>query len=243
VYNASKIKSDIIFAPSAIKEVFIMEAKMKHYLYISDTKVDMLYAQIDKSLLKSFSVDLSIDLKPLEAGVGATIKPPPVEETRISKLRLVVKYLEEHQHVGWIDAPGNYFKGSLPMAWGLAVGRKVARSEPPSAAYFIGKTGRTAVGLIGSARHMIGNVADAPGYMHLVYTPHEILKTLASATERPTSLNDKDLGIIVYDMVVRSNVWQQRPLEFLAVNYLFLEQERGGLKSLLGSPIYVAFAD
>jgi hypothetical protein len=45
-----KIKSGIIFAPLEMKEEFIMEAKKKHYIYISDIRVDMLYAQIDKSL-------------------------------------------------------------------------------------------------------------------------------------------------------------------------------------------------
>jgi hypothetical protein len=239
-----KYKSDIFFTQSEIKEELIMEAKMKHYIYISDTKVDMLYAQIDKSLLKRFSVDLSIDLKPLGAGVGATIKQAPLEETRISKLRLVVRYIEEHQNVGWIDAPGNYFKGSLPMDWGLALHRSdVANREAPYAIYFIGKTDRTVVGLVGSVRHLIGNVADAPGYMLLLYTPHEILKTLASTTEQLASLNDDNLRIVVYDMLVRSNLRQQRPLEFLAVNYKFSEQERGKLNFLLGSPLYVAFAD
>jgi hypothetical protein len=232
-----------LFAPSEIKEEFFMEAKMKHYVYISNTKVDMLYEQINQSLLQRFSVDLSIDLKPLGAGVGATIKQTPLKETRISKLRLVVKYLEEQDNVGWIDAPGNYFKGSLPMDWGVAVGGDVANSDPPYAMYFIGKTDRTTVGLVGSVRHMIGNIADAPGSMRLFYTPHEILKTLASTTERPASLNDDNLQRVVYDMVVRSNLQQQRPLEFLAVNYMFSEQEQGKLKFLLGSPLYVAFAN
>lgn len=233
-----KIKSGIIFAPSEIKEEFIMEAQMKHYIYISDTKVDMLYAQIDKSLLKRLSVDLSIDLKPLGAGVGATIKQTPLEETRISKLRLVVKYLEEHQNVGWIDAPRNYFKGSLPMNWGLAYDRDATHSEPPYAVYFRGRTARTSVGLVGSVHHMIGNVAVAPGSMHLYYTHHEILKALASTTERPASVDDFYLLTVVRDMFARNDV-QQRPLEFLAVNYLLSEPDR----ILLGSPIYVAFAD
>jgi uncharacterized protein DUF7019 len=131
-----------------MKEECIIEAKLKHYIYISDTKVDMLYAQIEKRLLNRFSVELSIDLKPLGAGVGATIKPTSAEETRISKLRLVAKYLEEQQHVGWIDAPGTYFKGSLPMDWGVAVDREAAKSDPPYAVYFIGKTNRTVVGLV-----------------------------------------------------------------------------------------------
>lgn len=95
-----------------------MDSKMKYYLYVSDAKVDMLYSQIDKSLLKKIAVELSINLKPLGAGLGATIKQIQSEETRYSKLRLVVEYVEKHLDVGWIDGPETYFKGSLPMSWG-----------------------------------------------------------------------------------------------------------------------------
>lgn len=45
---------------------------MKYYIYISDTKVDMLYPQIPKPLLKRIASDLSIDLKLF----GAEVRMP-----------------------------------------------------------------------------------------------------------------------------------------------------------------------
>jgi hypothetical protein len=222
-----------------------MEGKLKHYLYISDTKVDMLYAQIEPNGLNRLSIELSIDLKPFGAGVGATIKPTLQEETRISKLRLVVKFLEEHHTVGWIDAPETYFKGSLPMEWGVAFDREDARDEPPYAAYFIGKTDRTAVGLVGSTHHLIGKGGSEPKYTRLFYTPHSLLKALASTTERPAALHDDELWQVVYDMdlCVSTTRWQQRPLEFIAVTYVFSTHGPYNKRFLLGSPIYVAFAE
>jgi len=221
-----------------------MEGKLKHYLYISDTKVDMLYAQIEPSLLNRLSIELSIDLKPFGAGVGATVKPTPQEETHISKLRLVVKFLEEHHTVGWIDAPETYFKGSLPMEWGVAFDREEARDEPPYAAYFIGQTRRTTVGLVGSTRHLIAKGDDELKYKRLFYTPHALLKVLASTTERPAALHDDELWPVVYDMQLNTASWRQRPLEFVAVTYVFSSGHgRDRERFLLGSPIYVAFAE
>ena len=36
--------------------------QVKYYLYISDTKVDMLFAQIPRNILKKISADLNINL-------------------------------------------------------------------------------------------------------------------------------------------------------------------------------------
>lgn len=212
-----------------------MDTLMKHYIYISDTKVDMLYEQINESLLNKFAGELSIDLKPGGVGIGGTIKPNPVKETRISKLRLVVKSLEEKKSVGWIDAPRNYFKGSLNMQWGLVYGR--GGSETPSAVQFSGRTERTAFGMIGSLHHMIGNIGNASDSQKHWHTPHEILKTLASTIEQPKSFDDKSLKLVIREWLNNVSVEdlkQQRSLEFLAVNYLFSKGE--GLDLLLGSP-------
>src|SRR5258708_35843682 len=88
----------------------LVDKTIKHYIYISYTKVDMLYAQINKKWLEKVAVELSIDLKPLGAGLSATFKQKQPEETRYSKLRIVVEYIEKYLSIGWVDAPGTYFK-------------------------------------------------------------------------------------------------------------------------------------
>lgn len=217
-------------------------AMMKHYIYISDTKVDMLYSQIDKGLLKKIAVELSIDLKPLGTGLGAMIKPNQPEETLYSKLRLVVEYVEKHLNVGWIDAPETYFKGSLPMGWGLlrSVARHNEQQQPPYAVYFGGFTERTIFGMVGSAHHMIGPRNDAPkSDILLYYTPNEMLKAIVMESEPPPSDSTRMISYAnrgVMDQLMRPS----EPLEFLAKTYVY---EKGSRSILLGSPIYVAFAN
>ena len=94
-----------------------MDSKMKYYIYISDTKIDMLYPQISKSLLKKIASNLSIDLKLLGAELSLGYKSIQAEETRYSKVGIVSEYLEKHFDVGTIDAPKTYFKGDLLMQY------------------------------------------------------------------------------------------------------------------------------
>ncbi|HYT46447.1 MAG TPA: SAVMC3_10250 family protein [Methylomirabilota bacterium] len=91
---------------------------MKYYIYISDTKVDMLYPQIPKPVLKRIASSLSIDLKLLGAELSVGIKNNQVDETRYAKVRIVSEYIEKHLDVGSIDAPSTYFKGKLFISRG-----------------------------------------------------------------------------------------------------------------------------
>ncbi len=205
-----------------------------------------LYSQIDKSLLRKIAIELSIDLKPLGAGLGAKIKPIQPEETRYSKLRLVVEYIEKHLKVGWVDAPETYFKGSLPMIWGLLRHMRPSE-EAPYAVYFGGKTSRTVFGMVGSAHHLVGLRSDAPKSETIVYyTPNEILKMLANDTEMPSldvlKIAEREITGVVTTAIIRGTEKNaSQHLEFLAKTYLHEDFNNNSL--LLGSPIYVAFAD
>ncbi len=241
-----------------------MDKRIKHYIYISDMKVDMLYSQIDEKLLKKIAVELSIDLKPLGAGVGATFKRTQPEETRYSKLRLILEYIEKHFDIGWVDAPGAYFKGSLPMRWGPLTSSR-SMSNSPHAVYFVGSTNHTVPGMVGSAYHMIGSRGEESRNAILFYTPGEILKALADEIELPKQvildmykslelpLQEKPLEIadsIIKEIDRASGYSREKrynsqfiSLEFLAKTYVYGDSVvQSGKKILLGSPLYVAFA-
>src|SRR5947209_11465862 len=118
---------------------------MKYYIYISDTKVDMLYPQIPKPILKRIASSLSIDLKLLGAEVNIGAKSNSPDETHYAKVKIVSEYIEKHLDVGSIDAPSTYFKGKLSMKQGTLLNQ---------AAYFGGETERTVIGLCGSMKHV-----------------------------------------------------------------------------------------
>src|SRR5712692_3005987 len=128
--------------------------RMKYYIYISDAKLAMLYAQLPRSFLHKIASELSINLKLVVTEIGATIKGNQNEITRYTKLQTIVKYIEKHFDVGTIDEPKTYFKGTLPMQWG-----RILRS---GVVYFGGTTPRATIALGGSRQHVLGGIFQLP---------------------------------------------------------------------------------
>ena len=131
---------------------------MKYYIYISDTKVDMLYPQVPQPLLKKITSSLNIDVKLLGAEVNIGAKGNPSDETRYAKVKIVSEYIEKHLDVGSVDAPSTYFKGTLPMRWT----QRTAFGDDLRVVYFGGTTSRTVVGLGGSVKYVLGNASSEP---------------------------------------------------------------------------------
>lgn len=223
---------------------------MKYYIYISDTKVDMLYPQIPKSILKQIASSLSIDLKLLGAEVTIGGKSSQSDETRYSKVQIVSEYIEKHLDVGSIDAPSTYFKGILPMQYGTFEREGVYEKT----VYFGGITSHTTLGLGGSARHVIGNnslndLADTmpPSMLNGLYKAllYEA-QVFEEVPSKPHSgfYSDNILYLVDY-MTVQRLKGPKQQLEFLAKTLI-----QGSFSSdpslshiALGTPIYVAIAD
>jgi hypothetical protein len=222
-----------------------MNSTSKYYLYVSDTKVDMLFSLVPQNLLKKIAAELNINLQFGIASVGATIKQNPSVETRYSKLRLVVEYVEKHLSVGSVDTPEAYIKGTLPMRWGL-----YPDSVKPAMVYFGGYSSRAVFGLAGSPQHIIGNKGSSSmEYISpsaLVALLPLIAKIYTSESDpsfssmRPEDFENKNpLPMIRYITAnMRAPTLQ---LEFLAKK--FLQGQEGTQNILLGSPIYVALAE
>jgi hypothetical protein len=144
---------------------------MKYYVYISDTKVDMLYSQIPKKMLDKIAVELGVNLGMFSLSVKEkeNREKTPLQ-TRIEKLRLVEKYLEANMEVGTVDQPKTYFKGSLPMRWG-PLGRG-SLDEVGNLIYFGGETTKTILGLGGSRHHVVGNqIGESQAIISYSWTP------------------------------------------------------------------------
>ena len=121
---------------------------MKYYIYISDTKVDMLFAQIPTNILKKITAELNINL----GMVSVSLKERQNEQTRFHKVEVVNNYINEHLEVGDIDNPKTYFKDTVPMMWGtLPVTPEGQGQLRKNFVYFQGGTKQTKFGLGGSA--------------------------------------------------------------------------------------------
>jgi Family of unknown function (DUF7019) len=209
---------------------------IKYYLYISDTKVDMLSAQIPKNILNKISADLNINL-----GVfNVTLKENQSEQTRFDKVNVVSNYINKHLDVGDIDHPQTYFKARVPTRWGSLFG-----GSNQNFVYFAGKTDQTIFGLGGSMQHVIGEQKGQPPGANS-FTPSILaaLKKLDIHSDFGVSSDIPSHGDplqLVASAAGSSELGPEETLEFLAKKLV-----EGSLDSkhiLLGSPIYVAYAD
>jgi hypothetical protein len=126
---------------------------MKYYLYISTSKVDMLYGQLatERKTKKSFELKTSVAV----ASATMSHESEETSDTPYTKLAAVLDEIESSGELGTIDEPGTYFKGTLNMKWGLLGDAGRPTDEPPLV-YFGGRTESTIFGLGGSTRHVIG---------------------------------------------------------------------------------------
>ena len=216
---------------------------MKNYIYLSQRKVDELYEQIPKNILEKIATELHIDLKVMGVGIEAVLKPNQPEPTRYSKLRLVAEYLEKHGDVGWIDAPKTYFKGTLPMRFGV-----FPSVYAPKLIYFGGSTKQTIFGMAGSPKHMAGyegvsSIGDLPVSAMPFPFLEEVLESKDFSSSEPlVPGTDADVQSIEYMTTILAGPVQS--LEFLAKTYLHLPRKTQNSEEefiLFGSPIYVAF--
>jgi hypothetical protein len=87
----------------------------KYYVYVSRSKVEMLYSQIPARQRHHLAIKLDVDL-PRDAGPGP--RPCPVDEALLAKTRLVVGFLEDQDAIGTISQPRPYFAGATGLRWG-----------------------------------------------------------------------------------------------------------------------------
>ena len=128
----------------------------RFYLYISDTKVDMLLGQIPPRLLKRLAAEVTFDLKVVSVKVATRDAP----ETRFSRAAVVTRFLDGQGLIGLASDSSQYFAATaLPMRWGV-IGRNQL-TEAPGIAFFTDEGDATRIFLTGSPHHVLGFVPDA----------------------------------------------------------------------------------
>jgi hypothetical protein len=233
---------------------------MTYYLYVSDAKVDMLFAKIPQNFLSGIALELSINLGEL-GKVTATQRPK--EETRFTKLAAVVKYLRKTADVGTVDDPNDYFWGSMPMKW------KLLDTEKTDMVIFAGTVDQTLVVLNGSGHHVLGAGPQLPsrtlgsvaasGVEFVKSLPHVLADAQRPAQVREDGDVDTDESLRALEEGISYLSAPTQQLEFLAKRHfqkgvagIWRGSENGPAgqypdgvptRFLFGSPIYVAQAD
>jgi uncharacterized protein DUF7019 len=209
------------------------------YVYLSDTKIEMLYAQIPSRLRDRIAADLKIDLKV----ISVTVKEREPVESRFSKARIVVQQVQHDYDIGTVDDPRPYFEGSLQLRWGVYPDARIG--EP--LVYFGGVTRQTILGLGGSARHLVGAVPLTAGSTFSLggSALPSILTVISHADQTTETADDDDKGDCAalgeVQAFTNGMTGPRQALQFLAQRLLTGRATDQRYQSvLLGSPLFVA---
>lgn len=171
---------------------------MKYYLYLSETKIEMLAAQIPPSALKGISAELKANIGVLSSTVKTAESPVP--DNVYAKADAVAKHLKKLGKVGSIETPKNYVGGTILMRWGTLW------DYASDLLFFSGVDSGMHVALIGAS-------ASAVGEPPRIETKHSLeyysLRFLNGMLESKLALSDN---------VSEQNSTEQHPRDY--VNYM-----------------------
>lgn len=210
-------------------------SKLRYYIYVSESKVDMLYAQIPKSTRSNLEAELKINLHL----VDVAFKEKQFDDTLYSKLGVVEEYLNKQEEIGSVASPKEFFKGSAHLQWARISDRIV---------FFGGKINDTAIGLGGSLQYVLGNsskdiekggISHTPGLVSFLYKELQlrILEPLPELTDE--AQEEKAVSATDWWAKELSQVAIQK-FDFLAKRLLCTQIHNHNV--LLGTPVYVAMA-
>jgi hypothetical protein len=228
---------------------------VKYYVYVSESKVEMLFSQIPRTFLSGLAAELKVNLGILTT----TLKQDADPETKFARLTAVVRYLEQNESIGTVDEPEVYFRGHLSMAWGPygTYQTFTHRAGESPLMYFGAVTDKTIVGLGGSSRNMIGATGSSSAHSHsatavMVARIYEGLELHLPADypdewELPY-FSQEDVVPRAVEVATTQMEGPKESVEFFARRLAFyprhkLSDRRTNMNILLGTPLYVALAE
>ena len=213
---------------------------MRYYIYISDSKLEMLYDQIPPRQRETIAAELNINL----GIVQAKFSSERVENARHQKILMLEKFLGKR--IGTLEHSRPYVAGVVTAAWGPY------GLDYPDAVYFGGIANGVYFGLMGSMSNCIGGSNDAPtGHSLSSY----VIQTLARRKMLPSRISSRlhsdmsadDINRKAFEGVIMANQCSIEPQErvrFLARTVISRnEPDSGEHPVYIGSPIYVAAYD
>ncbi|MFE2180043.1 DUF7019 family protein [Streptomyces sp. NPDC059455] len=220
---------------------------MRYYLYVSQSKLEMLFQQIPQKLLGRLAAEAKVDLKVLSLALQ---KPAGPAAGTYGQLDVIEEYLDREYDIGWMAEPSSWFRGDLGL-------RIAGYGQSAGPVFMTGQEGRTVIALIGSAHHLVGQKAPAEGIAVAHSMLPSLFRLLREAPEEwprdePTAIsgrghpaNERE----ALEQVLEFSASLRGPAmycEFLARRLLRgTVTDPGGeeLDIVVGTPLYVAMAE
>lgn len=222
-----------------LKKIRRQDGLLRYYLYVSDTKLDMLFDQIGAQARKKISVELKIDLKLASVTLSDAGSPAPA---RMAKLRVVEEFIARNHAAGTIEEPsGGWFRGTMDMQWGWL--ESSGSNDASPVVFFRGQEGHHLVMLAGSRRHVTGESPDTIAYAGSAL-PHIVaaIKAHFPGDAAIAGLRSQEPAWTV-PLRAREVLFKDAPrqrMTFLAVP--LAEDRIEDHHLLLGTPLYVALS-
>jgi hypothetical protein len=231
-----------------------MSKRLEYFAYLSEQTIQRLFEQIPQNLLPPIAVELGLNLHFVT--VKVTKDKGEQEQALSARVKAVVAYLEKHEpeHIGTIDNPKMYIKGTLPMfSYFLPQGFGVNENDKPELIYYGGSNQTTILGLAGAASYVIGNTngrmdhisSSLPYLVSLVAKEFQIVSAHPGFRPVPGSITQV---LDAIDYMDEYNRKDQQLQNFSFFAKLKLDSQkvkvwRGKRRTILASPLYVAYAD
>lgn len=202
---------------------------MKYYLYISQTKVEMLHGQIATTRFSKIKAALTLKIPFLEASLNADNE----ERSLYAKAEQVRNQLMAEGHCGSIEHPKSYVDDTANLS--LTLGDQYS----PDLAVFGGTVGSKKVALIGSVSSLVG-CAKAIADDHSIQSYEmRLLRHISCEEEEYTFAKSEQDYADQLERSVDSILIRKRPRMPIAFVAKVLHSTP---QFLVGSPIIVAGA-
>lgn len=221
---------------------------LRYYLYISDSKVDMLFPQVPDADQKQTAAKFGFDVKILSASFEVQQKK---FKSGVARLQAVEAYIRTTQHVGTPRARSSWIAG--------AVDAKLVNTGD-GAIFFISRSGRSFLVLGGSEHHLKGAKQS-----QRIGIPFSLLPSLTGALLRlgaqqikeSSPLPEEDLKELLAAgagggfrtwINITQGLWDQatvpsQRIDFLAKRLATEEIPSTDYGITLATPIYVALVE
>ena len=150
---------------------------LKFYIYVSKTKVDMLYPQIPAKFLSEADAELKVNLGIVSAGLKSRSPDRPSELT--GRIASLVSYIRENETVGTVDDPRTWIQGTADLRWGIV------EEYASDIALFGGSINSKVLAMLGARESIIGAAQTSQAQHGLCYYA---LKFFNGVAEGNTSL-------------------------------------------------------
>jgi hypothetical protein len=231
---------------------------IRYYLYVSDTKVNMLFPPIPNGIKEEVAQNLGLH----GFAWSQDESEEAVETRRIYKLETVVRFIMERFQVGTIDTPNEYITGTHTIECGHTHHSIAAPYEENPFVFFKGRTDRTTLLMSESSKYLIGNHKPPERGYSSSSVPHviesllrdielegksleslEVANRIAPHEKRRLPYSGKDLALAIVEETHMDLSSARQELEFLAKMLLHGPSPRWEDRmSFLASPLYVALA-